>query len=60
MTIYRAKYAITDPDAIAVPPDRADRAQALDYQLARRALPVEALHDSQVEVTTPSRYELGR
>ena len=38
MTIYRVKYGITDPEAVAVPPDRGDRAQALDYHLALRAL----------------------
>ena len=54
MTIYRAKYAITDLEAVAMPPDRGNRAQALDYQLALRALPVESPFTAPESVGGPS------
>lgn len=54
MTVYRAKYGITDPDVIAVLPDRGDRAQAIDYQLALRALPVESHPHAPAKVDAPS------
>lgn len=54
MTIYRAKDAITDPEAVAMPPDRGNRTQALDYQLALRALPVESPFTAPESVGAPS------